>query len=167
MSNIATKEQLDKAMYELAKVTAGIQKAEAVFQEKLDDITAKREQATSPFQILKERLEAEITTYVNKNRGTLFTEGVKTLKTPYGTISFKITKEKVVFDSEEVVIANLKRNWFKFFFNKNYRAAIKTEYSVVKEVLKNMPEEELTKLGVKKTSEERLHIVPDLKTINS
>ena len=66
MSNIATKEQLDRDMYELAKVTAGIQKAEAVFQEKLDDITAKREQATSPFQILKERLEAEITTYVNK-----------------------------------------------------------------------------------------------------
>jgi len=154
-------------MYNVAKTTASIQKVEADYQHKLDNITKQRETMVTPFQKNQIELETAITKYVKDNRAELFTGDSKTLKTPYGTISFKWTGDKIEFESEEVVIRNIKHSFFKYLFNKNYRAAIKVEYRLVKEVVKQMSDKELNVLGIHKSSEEKIYIKPDMNAVKA
>jgi len=165
MKQIKTKEELFDAMLNVAKVTAEIQKAEAESQKKIDDIIAKRTAIVSPFQTKEAELVALIETYVTDNRATLFTGDSKTLKTPYGTISFKWTNEKMVIDTTEEEVIGKIRHSIRYLFDKNYRSAVSTKYVLVKEVLKQISDADLLKLGVHKSSEEKIYIKPDLKAL--
>ena len=120
----------------------------------------------SPLQVIETDLETKIKEYVTANRAELLEGDSKSIKTPYGSISFKWTAEKVEFESEEIVINKIKHS-FKYFFDKNYRSAIKVEYRLVKEALKNINDKELESLGIRKSSEERIHIKPDLKAVKA
>ena len=164
---IKTRQQLDEAMFNVAQTTADIQRAEADFQKKLDEITKRRETILEPIQAAKDSLERSIEVYVKANRADLFAGDSKTLKTPYGVISFKNTSDKLVIDTtEEDVIKKIKHS-FKYLFNKNYRSAVTTRYVLVKEVLKQIPDNELEVLGVHKSSEEKMYIKPDLSVVKA
>ena len=163
---IKTRQQLDEAMFNVAQTTADIQRAEADFQKKLDEITKRRETILEPIQSAKDSIEQSIKVYVESNRAGLFVGDSKTLKTPYGTISFKWTNDKMVFSSEEEVVNKIKHS-LKYLFNKSYRAAVTTRYILVKEVLKQIPDKELEVLGVHKSSEEKMYIKPDLNVVKA
>lgn len=163
---ITSKEQFVKAMFEVAKAAAGIDKFNGIYQPKIDKLSETRDRKISPLTEYKENLEVEIKNYVEANRSALLVGDTKTIYTPYGTVELKFTKEKVEFvTSEEAVITVIKHSWWKRFFDKNYRAALKVQYSVVKEVLKQMSPEELERLGVRKSSEERIYVKPNLEVI--
>lgn len=163
VKTITTKEKFVEAMFEYAKATAGIDKFNAIYQPKIDRLAETRDKKITPLSEYKENLEAEIKSYVEANRSALLVGDTKTIYTPFGTVELKFTKEKVEFvKSEEAVITTIKHSIWKRMFDKNYRAAVKVHYTLVKEVLKQMPAEELERLGIHKSSEERIYVKPNL-----
>ena len=166
VKTITTKEKFVEAMFNYAKATAAIDKVNATYQPKIDRLSDARDKKVSPLTLYKETLETEIKAYVEANRSALLVGDTKTIYTPFGTVELKFTKEKVEFvESEDAVIMTIKHSIWKRMFDKNYRAAVKVHYTLVKEVLKQMPEEELTHLGIRKSSEERIYVKPNLDVI--
>lgn len=163
---ITSKEKFVEAMFNYAKTTAAIDKVNATVQPKIDKLAEALDKKVSPLTSYREELEAEIKSYVEANRTALLVGNSKTIYTPYGTVELKFTKEKVEFvESEEAVITTIKHSFFKRLFNKDYKAAVKVHYTLVKEVLKGMPDEELNHLGIRKSSEERLYVKPNLEVL--
>lgn len=151
VNELASWDEVDKALREIAECEIGIETLEADMNRKINDAKVEAEKLGKPLQTAIEVLEKQIQAFVEDNSSDL-TGKSKYLN--FGSVGFrKVTRISYSTKKTDEILESLKKH--------GMINCILVKESINKEALKLYSDKEITKVGAKRVVEERFYCEAD------